>query len=33
MLDSDTMLRYSNGLWYVLEKQTKKLNWENQKHE
>lgn len=33
MLDSGTMLRYSNGLWYVLEKQTKKLNWENQKHE
>ena len=33
MLDSDTMLRYSNGLWYVVEKQTKKLNWENQRHE
>lgn len=33
MLDSDTMLRYCNGLWYLVEKQTKKLNWENQRHE
>lgn len=33
MLDSDTMLRYHNGLWYLVEKQTKKLNWENQSHE
>lgn len=33
MLDSDTMLRYRNGLWYLVEKQTKKLNWENQSHE
>lgn len=33
MLDSDTMLRYRNGLWYLVEKQTKKLNWENQRHE
>lgn len=33
MQDSDTMLRYHNGLWYLVEKQTKKLNWENQSHE
>ncbi len=33
MLDSNTMLRYRNGLWYLVEKQTKKLNWDNQRHE